>query len=103
MRARIARRTSAAAAAPHVARVRSPLARLRMTTSPKDGGAAFHRAILREQPYDYFSLCAVIRELQKNEPSSHELDELYARACLIAPEMVPIDRRPESLLRFLPA
>jgi hypothetical protein len=102
MRARIGRRLSPATAAQQLERVQSPLARLRLTMSPQRDGVAFHRAVLDEQPWDYFSLAATLRHLQQSEPDSLELDELYARACLVAPEIVPPDRRPESLVRFLP-
>ena len=61
------------------------------------------RVALERQPYDYLALATMIRELLANDPSSPDLPELCLRACLIAPEIVPVEHRPASLTRFLPA
>lgn len=60
------------------------------------------RAVLRHQPYDHFALRSSLLLLERADPTSTELNVLYARACLVAPEDVPPCRRPAHLARFLP-
>lgn len=101
LRARAAARTRPADAERHIARIHSPVARLRLRPrGPGDPDAHF-RAVLAEQPYDHFALHAVIRRLERDDPGSRELPALYERACLVAPESVPPARRPASLTPFL--
>jgi hypothetical protein len=101
-RARLARRARPAEAEQHLAAIASPAVRLRLQHRSMTDPLSFYRAMLEHQPYDYFALAAVIRLLEK-DAETPELAELYARATLVAPEMVPIARRPETLARFLPA
>ena len=86
----------------HIGRIRSPFTRLRLRARGQRDRDAFFRAILEEQPYDYFALSAVIRTLEREDPASSDLEPLYERACLVAPETVPVERRPASLAPFLP-
>jgi hypothetical protein len=86
----------------HIERIRSPFIRLRLRARGRSDRDAFFRAILAEQPYDYFALSAVIRALEREDPLSSDLETLYERACLVAPETVPVERRPASLAQFLP-
>ena len=85
-----------------ISRIRSPFTRLRLRARGQADRDAFFRAILEEQPYDYFALSAVIRNLERDNPLSSDLETLYERACLVAPETVPAERRPASLAQFLP-
>jgi hypothetical protein len=103
LRARAEAARNPAAAEAHIERIRSPFTRLRLRARGQADRDAFFRAILDEQPYDYFALSAVIAHLERNDPGSHDLQELYERACLVAPENVPSARRPKSLEKFLPA
>jgi hypothetical protein len=85
----------------HVESIGSPFRRARLMA---DGApAAQSRAVLEHQPYDHFALASTIQRLLRDEPAAPELEELYERACLVAPEAVPLDRRPSRLARFLPA
>jgi hypothetical protein len=102
LKARLARRVRPADAARYLDSVASPLVRLRLAASHERDRAAFFRAVLREQPYDYFALSGIIRLLQEHDSQSNELAELYARACLVSPEIVPKERRPAGLVSFLP-
>jgi hypothetical protein len=106
LRARAVAATRPAEAEAHIERIRSPFTRLRLRARGQGDRDAFFRAILEEQPYDYFALAAVIRTLEREEPRSADLEALlaalYERACLIAPETVPAGRRPASLAPFLP-
>jgi hypothetical protein len=102
LKARLVRRVRPADAARYLDAVASPLIRLRLSASPDGDRAAFFRAVLREQPYDYFALSVIIRLLQERDSESSELAELYARACLVSPEIVPRERRPAGLVPFLP-
>lgn len=86
----------------HIERIRSPFTRLRLRARGQRDRDAFFRAILEEQPYDYFALSAVIRTLEREDPLSSQLETLYERACLVAPETVLAARRPASLAQFLP-
>jgi hypothetical protein len=61
------------------------------------------RAILEHQPYDHFALWSTIKLLTRADATSPELDGLFERACLVAPEDVPAERRPARLAPFLPA
>jgi hypothetical protein len=81
----------------------SPFRRLRLQEKEARDKLAYYRAVLREQPYDFFALSAVIRMIARATPDAPELDELYARATLVAPESVPRERRPRELEVFLPA
>lgn len=101
-RARLARHARPAEAEQHLAAIASPAVRLRLQHRLMTDPLSFYRAMLEHQPYDYFALAAVIRLLEK-DAETPELAELYARATLVAPEMVPVARRPETLARFLPA
>lgn len=87
----------------HAAEVVSPFRRLRLQEKEARDKLAYYRAVLREQPYDFFALSAVIRMIARATPDAPELDELYARATLVAPESVPRARRPRELEVFLPA
>jgi hypothetical protein len=102
LRARAVTATRPAEAEAHIERIRSPFTRLRLRARGQGDRDAFFRAILEEQPYDYFALFAVIRTLEREDPRSADLEALYERACLIAPETVPVERRPASLAQFLP-
>lgn len=95
-------RARATNAEEHIARIRSPFTRLRLRARGQQDRDAFFRDILKEQPYDYFALSAVIRNLERDNPLSSDLETLYERACLVAPETVPVERRPASLAQFLP-
>ncbi len=84
-------------------RVASPLRRARLGAKQATDKLAFYRGVLEHHPYDFFALSAVIRLLSRTEPDSPDLDDLYARAALVAPESVPLDRRPADLAGFLPS
>jgi hypothetical protein len=83
--------------------VASPLRRLRLQSRSASDRLPFYRAVLEQQPYDFFALSAVIRLVARTDPESPELDALYARAALLDPESVPPARRPSYLEPFLPA
>lgn len=103
LRARAIRTSYPAEAEDYIERIRSPFTRLRLRASRDRNPAAFFHAIIDEQPYDYFALSAVIRALERTDPFSADLEPLYERACLLAPETVPAERRPKSLAQFLPS
>jgi hypothetical protein len=103
LRARAIGASSPAEAEEHIEQIRSPFTRLRLRARGQTDRDAFFREILAEQPYDYFALSAVIRTLEREDPVSPDLELLYERACMVAPESVPIERRPASLAEFLPA
>jgi hypothetical protein len=102
LRARVTGASRPSEGEEHIERIRSPFTRLRLRARGERDRDAFFRAILEEQPYDYFALSFVIRTLERENPASSELDALYERACLIAPDTVPAERRPASLAQFLP-
>jgi len=102
LRARAAGASRPAEAEEHIERIRSPFTRLRMRARGQKDRDAFFRAILEEQPWDYFALSSVIRTLERDDPASSDLEALYERASLVAPETVPVERRPASLAMFLP-
>jgi hypothetical protein len=84
----------------YLARIASPLARLRIRHREMTDPLAFYRAVLAQQPYDYFALSAAIRILGR-DGDPDELHALYERATLVAPELVPAAERPAHLRRFL--
>lgn len=86
-----------------VSEVASPYRRLRLQAKEARDTLAYYRAVLLEQPYDFFALSVVIRLISRSSPDSPELDELYKRATLVTPESVPPARRPRELEAFLPA
>jgi hypothetical protein len=97
----IARRVRPAEAERFLARIESPL--LRMRHEPPSGDRlAQLRRILAHQPFDYFALFGAIKLIERSDAESPELDRLYERACLVWPEGVPDARRPERLRMFLP-
>jgi hypothetical protein len=102
MQARLAGRLRPDAAPRYAARVRSGVRRLRLEQKRAKDPLLFYRAILGEQPYDFFALSAVIRLIATTNPESPELGELYARAALVAPDTVPTAKRPEHLRPFIP-
>jgi hypothetical protein len=102
MQANLARRVKPDDASQYDARIASPVARVRLDHRDGDRRRYFD-ALLARQPYDYLALATLIRELLAHDPSSPQLPELCLRACLIAPELVPVEHRPASLARFLPA
>jgi hypothetical protein len=81
----------------------SPLDRLRRDHRSWERRIDFFREMLRHQPYDYIALRAVIADREAGAGDEAELDSLYERLCLVAPEAVPDRRRPPSLRDFLPA
>jgi hypothetical protein len=83
-----------------VKRIASPLARLRIGHREATDRLAFYRAVLAQQPYDYFALSAAIRILARGD-NADELHALYERAMWVAPELVPAAERPAHLQRFL--
>lgn len=86
----------------YASRIDSPIARLRLEHRGADH-RVFLRALLEEQPYDYIALATLLRDLLARDRDSDEVRDLCARACLVAPELVPPDLRPPTLVRFLPA
>lgn len=102
LRARAIMASRPADAETYIERIRSPSTRLRLRARRDRDRSAFFREVIREQPYDYFALSAIIHALEREDPSSSELEPLYERACLLAPETVPAERRPASLAQFLP-
>jgi tetratricopeptide (TPR) repeat protein len=84
----------------HAAMIRSPFRRARFATGRPAERAA---AVLAHNPYDHFALAGTIRRLERDDPAAPELDDLYARAAMVAPEIVPPARRPPLLEPFLPA
>ncbi|HEX2087345.1 MAG TPA: hypothetical protein VHF89_16805 [Solirubrobacteraceae bacterium] len=97
---RCARRVRPQEAERFVRRIASPSRRARAAA----GGTVLERAraVLEHQPYDHFALAAAIRLIQREQPESPELAELFERASFVAPEDVPRDRRPARLAEFLP-
>jgi hypothetical protein len=71
----------------------------------RDTGSVLERSLatLEHQPYDHFALASAIKLVEAREPGAEILGELYARACLVAPEDVPPERRPAELAPFLPS
>jgi hypothetical protein len=86
----------------YIERIASPLALLRIRHHETADRLAFYRAVLAQQPYDYFALSAAIR-LLGSDGDADELHALYERAALVAPELVPAAEQPEHLRRFLGA
>lgn len=84
----------------YVARIRSPFRRARLARSGTP--AERSRTVLEHNPYDHFALASTIRRLERESPAAPELDALYERAALVAPEIVPAERRPAELAPFLP-
>jgi hypothetical protein len=101
MAARAARRVRPEAYDRHVGNVRSPFRRARLANGLSP--AAHSRAVLEHQPYDHFALSSSIHRLRKRQRDPDEIDAMYERLCLVAPEAVPADRRPERLAPFLPS
>jgi hypothetical protein len=98
----LARRVRPERAGDYAARVDSPVARVRLDHGRSEP-RAFLRKLLAQQPFDYLALSTRINELLAGDRDAEELRELCLRACLVAPELVPVDLRPSSLTRFLPA
>jgi hypothetical protein len=61
------------------------------------------REMLRHQPFDYIALRSLIAHCEAGPCEEPELRSLYERLCLVAPEAVPLHRRPVALRDFLPA
>ena len=101
VQARIAGRVRPHECDRHVAKIRSPFRRARLAADGRP--AERSRAVLLHQPYDHFALMSTIARLHDADPSARELDELYERACMVAPADVPAHRRPARLAPFLPA
>jgi tetratricopeptide (TPR) repeat protein len=97
---RCARSARPHAAAGHLRRIASAYRRARLAA----GGGVLERAraVLEHQPYDHFALAAAIRLIERDQPDSPELAELYERASLVDPEEVPGEQRPARLAGFLP-
>jgi tetratricopeptide (TPR) repeat protein len=85
----------------YAAEIRSPFRRARLAAAGTP--AERSRAVLEHNPYDHFALAGTIRRVEREQPESAELDGLYARASMVAPEDVPAPRRPARLAPFLPA
>lgn len=98
----LARRIRPSSAQDYASRIDSPVARVRLAHRGDDP-RAFLRALLEKQPFDYLALSTMLRDLLASDREHEALRELCARACLIAPELVPAELRPPSLARFLPA
>lgn len=100
LQARCARVVAPADAACYVRRIGSPVRRARL----RDEGSVLQRSrtILEHQPYDHFALASTIKLVEAGDPHAEELDVLYERACLVAPDDVPSSRRPPRLVPFLP-
>ncbi len=98
----LAQRVRPDRASGYAARVDSPVTRVRLDHQGSER-RAFLRELLAQQPFDYFALSTRIRELLTGDRDGKELRELCLRACLVAPELVPGELRPPSLIRFLPA
>jgi hypothetical protein len=101
LQALCARRVEPDDVARYAERIASPFRRARLEA----GGSVLERSrsILQHQPYDHFALASTIKLLQARDPYAEELEALYERACLVAPEDVPPSRRPTRLAPFLPA
>lgn len=102
LQTRLARRLQRPGADAYLARIRSPLRRLRLTRNETSEPMAFFRAVLEHHPYDFFALAAMIQLLSRSAPDSPELDALFARASLVDPSIVPPERRPPELTPYLP-
>lgn len=103
LRYHAARRVRPAEARRHLDRIRSPLRRLRLNAAQAEDKLAYYREVIRHQPYDFFALFALIQLLTREGMSgTAELDSLWARASLVAPERVPAMHRPAALAPFLP-
>lgn len=101
IQARCARRVAPAEVGRHVQGIASPFRRARLRV---DGSVLERsRAILEHQPYEHFALASAIKLVEAGDPHAEELDALYERACLVAPDAVPRGRRPPGLTPFLPA
>jgi hypothetical protein len=98
---RCARRARPEAVERLVAGVASSYRRARMRTGGEDA-LSRARATLTERPYDHFALMSAIRLLERRDPESPELGELFGRALFVSPEDVPPERRPAALEAFLP-
>jgi tetratricopeptide (TPR) repeat protein len=85
----------------HVESLRSPFRRARLAHF--DSPLERSRAVLEHNPYDYFALATVIRHLEREDPDSPEIETLWERMCMLAPEGVVPSRRPARLEPFLPA
>ena len=101
MQANLARKVRPEAVPQYDARVASPVVRARIEHRGGDR-REYLRVALQRQPYDYLALATMIRELLASDPASPDLPELCLRACLIAPDLVPLEHRPASLTKFLP-
>jgi hypothetical protein len=96
----LVRKVRPAEADRYAQRIASPLSRLRIRRRDTTDMLAFYRAVLAQQPYDYFALSAAIRILGR-AGDADELHALYERAVLVAPELVPAAERPAHLQRLL--
>jgi len=81
----------------------SPLDALRGDHRAWPCRVAYFRRLLQEQPYDYAALRTVIAHGEAHPDDAADLDTLYGRLCLLAPEDVPHERRPVPIRPFLPA
>ena len=81
----------------------APLARLRRGHAGWKRRLDLFLAVLEQQPYDYVALRNVIDHREREGAETIELDQLYERLCLLAPEAVPPHRRPSELNEFLPS
>jgi len=80
----------------------SPVEQLRRSHAAWGNRLDFLRALLSHQPYDYIALRTVITEIEAAPDEGGELESLYQRLCLVAPEAVPPTRRPLDLREFMP-
>jgi hypothetical protein len=63
----------------------------------------YFRRLLEEQPFEYAALRTVIAHGEAHPEEGEDLDLLYWRLCLLAPEDVPERHRPAEIRAFLPA
>lgn len=104
LRYHAARRARPADADRHFDGIGSPLRRLRLRAGEAGDRVEYYREVLRHHPYDFFSLFALIQLLTGREGADGaELASLWERASLVAPERVPLERRPPRLAPFLPS
>jgi tetratricopeptide (TPR) repeat protein len=87
----------------HFERIGSPLRRLRLQAREVEDKLGFYREVLRHHPYDFFAIFALIQLLTKaGIAGGEEMDSLWKRASLVAPERVPAAQRPAHLAPYLP-
>jgi hypothetical protein len=94
---RVAARAGGGAAPP----LRSPFRRARAARFGSPAEQA--HAVLEHNPYDHFALASTVRRAERDGAESPELEPLYERLSMVAPEAVPAERRPARLEPFLPA